>query len=52
MVILGVYLQKRGYLSLEIVIDALPETIAERHHNTLPINIKALQRGAEFVNHG
>jgi 2-oxoglutarate ferredoxin oxidoreductase subunit gamma len=52
MVILGAYLQKRGYLSMEVVIDALPETIAERHHNTLPINIKALQQGAEFVNHG
>jgi 2-oxoglutarate ferredoxin oxidoreductase subunit gamma len=49
MVILGAYLQKRGHLDLKIVIDALPETIAERHHNTLPINIKALQCGAEFA---
>jgi 2-oxoglutarate ferredoxin oxidoreductase subunit gamma len=49
MVILGAYLEKRGHISVDSTIKTLPETIAERHHNTLPVNIQALQRGAEFI---
>jgi 2-oxoglutarate ferredoxin oxidoreductase subunit gamma len=51
MVVLGAYLQKRGHLQIETAAQALPETIAERYHETLPVNIKALKRGAEFVSH-
>lgn len=49
MVALGAYLQKRGHLDIEIAIQALPETIAQRHHKTLPVNTKALKCGAEFA---
>jgi 2-oxoglutarate ferredoxin oxidoreductase subunit gamma len=51
MVALGAYLQKRGHLKIETAVQSLPETIAERHHRTLPVNIEALKRGAEFVSH-
>jgi 2-oxoglutarate ferredoxin oxidoreductase subunit gamma len=49
MVALGVYLQKRGRLTTEEAAQALPDVLAERYHKTLPVNIKALHRGAEFV---
>ena len=49
MVALGAYLQKRSQLDIETAIQALPETIAQRHHKTLPVNTKALKCGAEFA---
>jgi 2-oxoglutarate ferredoxin oxidoreductase subunit gamma len=49
MVALGAYIQKRGHLNVETAAHALPETIAERYHNTLPVNTEALKRGAEFA---
>jgi 2-oxoglutarate ferredoxin oxidoreductase subunit gamma len=49
MVALGVYLQKRGYLTADGAAQALPEVLARRYHKTLPVNTKALHRGAEFV---
>ena len=49
MVMLGAYLQKRGYLSLDAMAQALPDVLAERYHKTLPVNVSALRKGAEFV---
>ena len=49
MVALGAYLQKRGYLTPDGAAQALPDVLARRYHKTLPVNIKALRRGAEFV---
>lgn len=49
MVALGAYLQKRGYLNQDIVAQALPDVLAERYHKTLPVNISALRKGAEFA---
>ncbi len=49
MVALGVYLQKRGQFTAEEAAQALPKVLARRYHKTLPVNTKALQRGAEFV---
>lgn len=49
MVALGAYLQKREYLSAEEAAQALPDVLAKRYHKTLPVNTKALQRGAEFI---
>ena len=49
MVALGAYLQKRGNLSPDAASEALPDVLARRYHKTLPINIEALHRGAEFV---
>lgn len=49
MVIIGAYLQKRGLFSTEAASKALPDVLAERYHKTIPVNIKALHRGAEFI---
>lgn len=49
MVALGAYLQKRGYLGPEAAAEALPDVLAERYHKTLPVNIAALRKGAEFA---
>ena len=49
MVALGAYLQKRGQLALDVAAEALPDVLAKRYHQTLPINTEAIRRGAEFV---
>ena len=49
MVALGAYLQKRGQLTPDGAVQALPDVLARRYHKTLPVNIEALRRGAEFV---
>jgi len=49
MVALGVYLQKRGHLAPEAAAQALPDVLAKRYHQTLPLNTEALRRGAEFA---
>ena len=49
MVALGAYLQKRGYLTPEMTAQALPDVLAKRYHQTLPVNIEALQKGAEYA---
>lgn len=49
MVALGAYLQKRGYLSPDAAAEALADVLAERYHKTLPVNIAALHKGAEFA---
>jgi len=49
MVMLGAYLQCRSLLSVEKVAACLPAILAKRHHNTIPINEKALHLGAEHV---
>jgi len=49
MVALGAYLQKREYLTADQAGEALPNVLAKRYNKTLPVNIKALQCGAEFI---
>lgn len=49
MVALGAYLQKREHLTADEAAQALPDVLAKRYHKTLPVNIKALQRGADFI---
>ncbi|MCJ7778596.1 MAG: 2-oxoacid:acceptor oxidoreductase family protein [Sedimentisphaerales bacterium] len=49
MIVLGAYLQRRGHLTIDAAVQALPEVIAERYHKTIPINTEALRRGAEFA---
>jgi 2-oxoglutarate ferredoxin oxidoreductase subunit gamma len=49
MVALGAYLQKRGLFGPEAAADCLPDILAERYHVTIPLNKKALQKGAQFV---
>jgi len=49
MVAIGAYLQKRGHLAPDAAAEALPDVLAKRYHQTLPVNTEALRRGAEFV---
>jgi 2-oxoglutarate ferredoxin oxidoreductase subunit gamma len=49
MVMLGAYLGKRGHLSPQQAAEALPDVLAERHHKMIPVNARALSRGAEFT---
>ncbi|MBN2136174.1 MAG: 2-oxoacid:acceptor oxidoreductase family protein [Sedimentisphaerales bacterium] len=52
MVAMGAYLQKRGYLGPDAAAVCLADVLAKRHHETLPVNSKALHRGAEFAAQG
>ena len=49
LVALGAYLQRRGLLTVNVTVAALSDVFAERHHKILPLNTKALYRGAEFA---
>ena len=49
MVILGAYLQKRGVIRVDKMADCLADVLANRLHNTIPLNTQALLRGAEFA---
>jgi 2-oxoglutarate ferredoxin oxidoreductase subunit gamma len=49
MVVIGAYLQRRGLFGPDAAAKSLPGVLAKRYHNTLPLNTKALQRGAEFA---
>ncbi len=49
MVALGAYLQKTGLFSADAAAQALPDVLARRYHKTLPVNTKALHRGAKFA---
>jgi len=49
MVVLGVYLQKRGFLTVDVAAKSLPDVLAKHYHQMLPINTRALYSGAEFA---
>ena len=49
MVMLGAYLQKKGYLSTDAAAQSLPDVLAKRYHKTIPTNTEALRRGAGFA---
>lgn len=49
MVALGAYLQKLGLFGHELAAECLSKVLARRYHKTLPINARALERGAEFA---
>jgi len=49
MVALGAYLQRKGFPEVGKAAESLPKVLAKRHHKTLGVNTKALQRGAEFA---
>jgi 2-oxoglutarate ferredoxin oxidoreductase subunit gamma len=49
MIVLGAFLAKRKAVKIESVLDALRKVLPERHHHLIPLNEKALQRGAELA---
>lgn len=48
-IILGALLELTGVFSIETVEKSLYEVLPERHHSTIPVNRKALERGAELA---
>ncbi|MBE6309617.1 MAG: 2-oxoglutarate ferredoxin oxidoreductase subunit gamma [Bacteroidales bacterium] len=50
MLILGALLKVRPIVAVESVVEGLKKTLPERHHNLIPMNETALQRGMELVN--
>lgn len=48
-VILGALLELTGIVSIEAVEDSMKKVLPERHHNMIPVNVKALKRGAELA---
>ena len=49
MVAVGAYLQRRGLFGPDAAAKSLPDVLARRYHQTLPVNTQALHRGAEFA---
>ncbi len=49
MIVLGAYVQSTGIVSLDSLIAALPEVLPPHRHKLIPINEKALRRGAELA---
>ena len=49
MVALGAYLQRKGRFSPDEAAACLADVLAPRYHKTLPVNTKALHRGAKFA---
>ncbi|MGM0609109.1 MAG: 2-oxoacid:acceptor oxidoreductase family protein [Candidatus Muiribacteriota bacterium] len=49
MISLGAYIQATGIVTKDSVMKALKEMLPERHHNKLPLNEKALEKGISLV---
>lgn len=49
MIALGVYLGTKKTVSLDSVMAALKKMLPERHHDKLPLNQKALEKGMSLV---
>lgn len=49
MVMLGAFLGKNRIVSLESVLGALKQVLPDRRHNLIPLNERALRRGADLV---
>lgn len=49
MIVLGGYLKIKPVIRMENVIEGLKKSLPERHHNLIPMNERALQRGMEII---
>lgn len=52
MIVLGALLHRRSIVGIESVLVALKKVLPERHHHLIPLNEKALLRGAELAGNG
>ncbi|MCL6634516.1 MAG: 2-oxoacid:acceptor oxidoreductase family protein [Peptococcaceae bacterium] len=48
-VILGALLELTGVVSIGAVEESLKKVLPKRYHDTIPVNVKALERGAELA---
>ncbi len=49
MIVLGAYVQSTGIVSIDSLVASLPEVLPPHRHKLIPINEKALCRGAELA---
>ena len=49
MIVLGGFLKVKPIIKLENVVKGLKKSLPERHHNLIPMNEKALERGMEII---
>lgn len=49
MIVLGGFLKVKPIIKLENVVKGLRKSLPERHHNLIPMNEKALERGEEII---
>jgi len=49
MIVLGAYLKIRPVVDFDDVVKGLKESLPERHHHLIPMNVEALKRGLEVV---
>jgi 2-oxoglutarate ferredoxin oxidoreductase subunit gamma len=49
MIVLGGFIKVKPIIKLENVIKGLKKSLPERYHNMIPMNEKALKRGAEII---
>ena len=49
MLMLGVLVKINGVVKKESVLQALKETLPERHHNLIPLNKEAIDLGMTLV---
>lgn len=52
MVALGGYVERTQVVSMESIKKSLPKAIAERYHKTIPLNVKAIETGAQLARRG
>jgi len=52
MIILGVVAEKSGVTTLKSLKRSLEETLPERSHEMIPVNLRAMERGARFIRDG
>ena len=49
MIMLGAYLQRRQVVSIESIREALTKVLPEKYHKLIPLNLDALQHGANLA---
>lgn len=49
MVALGAFVERTGLIQMTSLFESFEKVLDERHHSLIPSNIKAIQKGAEFV---
>ena len=49
MIVLGAMLKRNSIVTIESVVEALKQTLPERHHHMIPMNEEALRKGMSLI---
>lgn len=49
MIVLGAFLKIKTFINLENVIKAISDSLPERHHHLIPVNVEAVKKGMDVV---